>query len=114
MFRVYCPGEDGVAIRTTFAKLRDSVNDPHTCVSEVKYFAYKAGRFPRHIHDWDRAFRKRITFKHEQEVRVLRRDVAGVFSKAILYYGAPLPLTGSARAASPASSVLSDHYDFPC
>jgi Protein of unknown function (DUF2971) len=76
MWRLYCPGEDGVAIRTTFAKLRDSVTDPHTCVSEVKYFDYKTGRFLRHIHDWDPAFHKRIAFKHEQEVRVLRHDVA--------------------------------------
>jgi hypothetical protein len=76
MWRLYCPGEDGVAIRTTFAKLRDSVNDPHTCVSEVKYFDYGTGRFLRHIHDWDPAFHKRVAFKHEQEVRVLRHDVA--------------------------------------
>jgi hypothetical protein len=76
MWRLYCPGTDGVAIRTTFAKLRDSVSDPHACVSEVKYFDYKTGRFFRHKHDWDPAFHKRIAFKHEQEVRVLRHDVA--------------------------------------
>jgi hypothetical protein len=76
MWRLYCPGKDGVAIRTTFATLRDSLNDPHTCVSEVKYFDYKTGRFPRHTHDWDPAFHKRVAFKHEQEVRVLRHDVA--------------------------------------
>jgi len=76
MWRLYCPGEDGVAIRTTFAKLRASVHDPHTCVSEVKYFDYKTGRFLRHTHDWDPAFHKRIAFKHEQEVRVLRHDIA--------------------------------------
>lgn len=76
MWRLYCPGEDGIAIRTTFARLRDSVNDPDTCVSEVKYFDYKTGRFLRHVHPWDPAFHKRIAFKHEQEVRVLRHDVA--------------------------------------
>jgi hypothetical protein len=76
MWRLYCPGGDGVAVRTTFAKLRDSVTDPHTCVSEVKYFDYKTGRFLRHKHDWDPAFHKRIAFKHEQEVRVFRHDVA--------------------------------------
>jgi len=76
MWRLYCPGVDGVAIRTTFAKLRDAVSDSHTCVSEVKYFDYKSGRFLRHNHDWDPAFHKRIAFKHEQEVRVLRHDVA--------------------------------------
>ena len=76
MWRLYCPGDDGVAVRTTFAKLRDSVNDPHTCVSEVKYFDYNSGRFLRHEHDWDPAFHKREAFKHEQEVRVLRHDVA--------------------------------------
>ena len=74
--RLYCPADDGIAIRTTFGKLRDSVNDPHTCVSEVKYFHYRTGRFLRHKHDWDPAFHKRIAFKHEQEVRVLRHDRA--------------------------------------
>src|SRR6266480_5094770 len=76
MWRLYCPGDDGVAIRTTFSKLRDSVNDPHTCVSVVQYFDYKTGRFLRHTHNWDPAFHKRIAFKHEQEVRVLRHDDA--------------------------------------
>lgn len=76
MWRLYCPGEEGVAIRTTFAQLRNSVRDPHTCVTEVKYFNYKTERFPRHKYDWDPAFHKRIAFKHEQEVRVLRHDVA--------------------------------------
>ena len=81
MWRLYCPAEEGIAIRTTFAKLRDSVNDPNTCVSEVQYFDYKTGRFLRHKHDWDPAFHKRIAFKHEQEVRVLRHDGAD-WSKA--------------------------------
>src|SRR5262249_51526666 len=49
--------------------------------SRVNYFDYKTGRFPRHIHDWDPAFHKRIAFKHEQEVRVLRHDRAD-WSKA--------------------------------
>jgi hypothetical protein len=78
---LYCPGEDGIATRTTFAKLRDSVNDPYACVSEVKYLDYRTGRFRRHSHDWDPAFHKRIAFKHEQEVRVLRHDRAD-WSKA--------------------------------
>jgi hypothetical protein len=76
MWRLYCPGGDGVAIRTTFAKLRDSVTDPHTSVSQVEYFDYKAGRFSRHKYNWDPALHKREAFKHEQEVRVLRHDVA--------------------------------------
>lgn len=74
MWRLYCDGNDGVAVRTSFAKLRDSVTDPHTCVSTVHYFNYKTGRMFRHAHNWDPALHKRIAFKHEQEVRLLRYD----------------------------------------
>jgi hypothetical protein len=81
MWRLYCPAEEGIAIRTTFAKLRNSVNDPHTCVSAVEYFDYKSGQFLRHRYNSDPAFHKRIAFKHEQEVRVLRHDDAD-WSKA--------------------------------
>jgi hypothetical protein len=74
MWKLYCGADEGIAVRSTFAKLRDSVTDPHTCVSLINYFHYKTGRMPRRKHNWDPALNKRSAFKHEQEVRVLRYD----------------------------------------
>jgi len=72
MWRLYCPGHDGVAMRTTFAKLRDSVHDPHTLVSKVEYINYKTEPFKQHVYPYHPALHKRKAFQHEQEVRVLR------------------------------------------
>ncbi len=72
MWRLYCDSHVGVAMRSTFAKLRDSVRVPHTIVSLVKYIDYSTEPFQRHVHDYDPALHKRVAFKHEQEVRVLR------------------------------------------
>ena len=72
MWRLYCGGADGVAMRSTFSKLRDSISDNHTIVSKVEYIDYKTGRFVRHNHDYDPALHKRSAFAHEREVRVLR------------------------------------------
>jgi Protein of unknown function (DUF2971) len=72
MWRLYCDPHVGVAMRSTSAKLRDSVRDPHAIISPVKYIDYSAESFGRHVHDYDPALHKRVAFKHEQEVRVLR------------------------------------------
>lgn len=72
MWRLYCGGNDGVAIRSTFSKLRDSIHDPHTMVSMVHYIDYKSEGLGRHQYDYDPALHKRKAFQHEQEVRVLR------------------------------------------
>jgi hypothetical protein len=73
MWQLYSRGKDSVAMRTTFSKLKDSVkHDPYTMVSTVEYIDYKKGEFARHKYDYDPALHKRIAYKHEQEVRVLR------------------------------------------
>ncbi len=73
MWRLYCPGAEGVAICTTFGKLKDSIHDPLTVVSRVAYIDYKTDQFVRHSQDgYDPALHKRKAFEHEDEVRVLR------------------------------------------
>ena len=76
MWRLYCPEKDkvttGVAIRSTFQKLQDSIKDVSTVVSAIAYIDYKTDRFVRHREPYDPALHKRKAFEHEQEVRVLR------------------------------------------
>lgn len=72
MWRLYCGVGDGVAIRTTFAKLRESITDPDVCVSLVAYKDYQTERFAVHRQSYHPAIHKQRAFEHEQEVRVLR------------------------------------------
>jgi len=73
MWQLYSRGKDGVAMRTTFSRLKDSVrHDPYTIVSRVEYIDYRKGALARHKYDYDPALHKRIAYRHEQEVRVLR------------------------------------------
>ena len=72
MWRLYCSDNFGVAVRSTFQKLQDSLNDPWTVVSSIAYIDYQTETFVRHQFDYDPALHKRKAFEHEQEVRVLR------------------------------------------
>ena len=72
MWRLYCSDGYGVAIRSTFQKLKDFINDPLTVVSSVAYIDYRTEAFVRYQFDYDPALHKRKAFEHEQEVRVLR------------------------------------------
>ena len=80
MWRLYFPEKDGVttgvAIRSTFQKLQDSIKDTSTVVSAIAYIDYKTDRFVRHREPYDPALHKRKAFEHEQEVRVLRFSLA--------------------------------------
>lgn len=72
MWRLYCPGEYGVAMCSTFEKLKDSIRDASTVVSPIAYINYKTDSFVRHQYPYDPALHKRKALEHEQEVRVLR------------------------------------------
>lgn len=72
MWRLYCADGSGVAIRSTFQKLQDSIKDASTVVSAIAYIDYNTERFVRHREAYDPALHKRKAFEHEQEVRVLR------------------------------------------
>ena len=63
---------DGVAIQTTFAKLRESIKDPDAFVSLVEYLDYETARLAVHRASYHSAIHKRRAFAYEQEVRVLR------------------------------------------
>lgn len=72
MWRLYCPGNNGVAIQTTYSKLVESIaNDPELYIGRVTYIDYDSQGFPL-----DNIFypvmHKRISFAHEQEVRLVK------------------------------------------
>ena len=82
MWQLYCGTRDGVAIRTTFAKLESSIDPfPHTCVSLIEYRDYRTQEFKRQQFRYDPALHKRVAFLHENEVRILR-CVAADFEQA--------------------------------
>ena len=71
MWRLYARDTEGVAIRTTFDRLKESLGGKQElCASAVQYVDYKVDAIPCGngllplVH-------KRISFKHEQEVRVI-------------------------------------------
>lgn len=73
MWKLYCGVTDGVAIRSTFGELRNSVGgDPDTVVSAVKYCDYQTERFTIHTQNYHPALHKQRVFSMEEEVRVLR------------------------------------------
>lgn len=72
MWRLYCPGNNGVAIQTSYSKLVEStVDDPEIYIGQVTYIDYESQGFPL-----DNIFypvmHKRISFAHEQEVRLVK------------------------------------------
>ncbi len=75
MWRLYCPDNNGVAIQTSYDKLVKSIaNDSELYVGQVTYIDYESHGFPQ-----DNIFypvmHKRISFAHEQEVRLVKLRV---------------------------------------
>lgn len=72
MWRLYCPGNNGVALQTSYSKLVKSIeNDSELYIGRVTYIDYESQGFPL-----DNVFypvmHKRISFAHEQEVRLVK------------------------------------------
>ena len=71
MWRLYCPGNNGVAIQTSYNKLVKSVeNDPSIFIGKVTYIDYEFQGFPQGNFLYP-VMHKRISFAHEQEVRLV-------------------------------------------
>jgi hypothetical protein len=71
MWRLYCPGGQGVALRTRYAQLEETAAaHPHMHVGRVRYIDYDADPLPAPdllapvLH-------KRVAFAHEREVRLI-------------------------------------------
>lgn len=71
MWRLYCGPRDGIAMITTWAKLKASLSDRSTRLGRVRYIDYAADTLPTQ-NALEPIMHKRIAFEHEQEVRVVR------------------------------------------
>ena len=72
MWRLYCPGDNGVAIQTTYKNLVDSVDsDRFLYIGAVTYIDYESQGFPLNNAFYP-VMHKRISFAHEQEVRLVK------------------------------------------
>lgn len=72
MWRLYCPGDGGVAIQTTYQRLVASVEaDPYCYIGTVTYIDYETQGFPLNNFFYP-VMHKRISFAHEQEIRIVK------------------------------------------
>jgi hypothetical protein len=72
MWRLYCSGDNGVAIQTTYGKLVQSVDyDPFFYIGCVTYIDYDRGGFPLNNLFYP-VMHKRLSFAHESEVRLVK------------------------------------------
>jgi hypothetical protein len=76
MWRLYCPGNGGVAIQTSYDKLVASVSsDPELYVGRVSYIDYDSQGFPEGNLFYP-VMHKRMSFAHEQEARLVKIKIA--------------------------------------
>lgn len=72
MWRLYCPDSQGIAIQTTYEKLVASVDhDPRVLIGCVTYLDYETEAISQGIL-FDAVMQKRLSFRHEQEVRLVK------------------------------------------
>lgn len=72
MWRLYCPDSQGIAIQTTYEKLVLSIDDdPALFIGLVGYLDYETGAFSQG-NLFDLVMHKRLSFIHEQEVRLVK------------------------------------------
>jgi hypothetical protein len=70
MWRLYCGPHEGIAMVTTFDKLKASLTDPAARLGAVRYLDYSRDTLPSD-NAYEPIMHKRIAFEHEQEVRVV-------------------------------------------
>lgn len=77
MWRLYLKNDEGIAVRSTFARLSKSFNDDETIairIGKVKYKDYERDRLSAdHFHSL--LMHKRRSFAHEKEVRAIAIEV---------------------------------------
>jgi hypothetical protein len=91
MWRLYCGQADGVAIETTYGKLKALVTSKDTFIGAVQYIDYATQSLDS-ANVLNALIHKRKGFEHEQEVRILRVDlVAAVEGKPAEKEGVSIP-----------------------
>ena len=83
MWRLYCPSNEGVAIRTSYQKLVDSVaHDSSLHIGAVTYLDYETGGYPL-TNVFYPLMHKRISFAHENEIRIVKLDMELSIGKTV-------------------------------
>jgi hypothetical protein len=82
LWRIYCGASDGVAIQTTFARLRESVGALLLCMVTYETPGTQA-QTPTLV---DLVTKKRPMFEYEQEVRIVRYATDEVLKQELLGY----------------------------
>jgi hypothetical protein len=72
MWRLYCGKDEGVAMRSIFGSLRDSIQDDAVRPGKVRYFDYSKDSLPSEAEWLQPITCKRDAFQHEREVRLVR------------------------------------------
>ena len=74
MWKLYCPNSEGVAIKTTYQKLADSVEKTNaTFIGLITYLDYEKDYFDNG-NVFSVTMHKRKAFEHEKEVRIVRAE----------------------------------------
>lgn len=113
MWQLYCGSSQGVALRTTYAALDQSVpNEPHIFMGVVGYLDYESEPLPS-ANALAPVMHKRRAFSHEREVRIVKWDTA--LLPAAMQGGEDVPLAHeiSWNAESVLESVLVNPYAEP-
>ncbi len=73
MRRLYCGDGSGIAVRTTYQKLFDSIrNERLTFIGMIRYLDFKTEGYPFLRNMLDLAMHKRVEFSYETEVRIVK------------------------------------------
>lgn len=97
MWKIYSSAKESVCLQTTYARLRGALAaDVH--IGVVEYISYEHDKIPAGNTFWP-LMRKRRSFEHEQELRAVWSDLAGVSSAG------PAVASGHEYAPSPQLGV---------
>lgn len=75
MWRLYCGGDEGLCIRTTFKRLQRSIRDSRVYATQVRYLDYSQDCFPSDNAILGPFSCKRQAFEHEREFRLIVTEI---------------------------------------
>jgi len=84
MWKLYLKSNEGIAIRSTFRRLRDSLKDtkPDVYIGKVNYIDYEKDNIPK---DFLSPFlHKRKSFDHEKELRAIVQDLTSAHQPSMV------------------------------
>ena len=94
MWSLYKKADVGIAIQSTYQRLRDSINDEYLTdfmyFTRVKYIDYENEKFDGPIGDFGdltALFHKRKSFEHEKELRIITTN--GLYDDSKKYIDSP-------------------------